>query len=252
MAYISLDSIIREMLDDNGDTLHLYNKYLKHGINAVKELSYDIMGKIYSVLLEVDDNLMVYFPDDYVDYTKIGVLGADGNIKVLGMNNNMMPAYYNDACGNLKGTAAMGETRKQDGPHGFYFQNYIDRGTVIGARFGYGGGYNPHGHYRVNKAMQRIELSLEVEESHIVLEYITNGVVKGAQTMVNEISKPAIRAYIIWKLNWTRRDASLAEREMYKKDFYTEKKLLNIREHAFTAEEFKAAYRRSYHQSVKN
>ena len=104
---VSVDQIVNDFMltlegDDYGNNASgmLIRNYALRGI---REMNFDIQKKIKSLKLSVNtENDTVELPDDFVDYTKIGVIGSDGLIYVFGenKNQNMAMKYKTDAAGN--------------------------------------------------------------------------------------------------------------------------------------------------------
>jgi hypothetical protein len=50
-----------------------------YALRGVREMGFDIMKRIKSLKLSVNaNNNTIELPDDFVDYTKIGIVGSDG------------------------------------------------------------------------------------------------------------------------------------------------------------------------------
>ena len=57
---------------------------------GIREFGFDIMNRVKSLKISVNSaNDTVELPDDYVDMVKIGVVGTDGLVYVLGENKNI-------------------------------------------------------------------------------------------------------------------------------------------------------------------
>ncbi len=56
-----------------------------HALRGIREIGFDMSNKVRSLKLTVNkSNNTVELPDDYVGINKIGVVGADGIVYVLG------------------------------------------------------------------------------------------------------------------------------------------------------------------------
>lgn len=256
--YKSLDQVIRDILGDEGDTLHLYPKYLKHGIQGVKEIAYDVHAKLLTRILAVNAvNHTAQLPDDFMRYVKIGVLGTDGHVHRLQLNNDLILFQNKDDCGEPIDMAIIGDNRAFPGAdptdEGYYFNNYISPdGATTGVLFGWGGAHNPVGYYRINQEVGQIQLDSDFAGTQLVLEYLTNGVVKNERTMVHEWSVPAITAYVIWKVNWRKKSTPGGEKQMYEKAFEREVLKLQYRKGASTEQEILDSMRLHYKQTPKS
>ena len=48
-------------------------------LRGIREFGFDISKKIKSIKRSIESNQTVTLPDDYVDLSKLGVVGADGS-----------------------------------------------------------------------------------------------------------------------------------------------------------------------------
>src|SRR6056300_307734 len=104
---VSVDQIINDIMltADGDDYANNANGVVlrNYALRGIREMGFDIMKRIKSLKLSVNtDNSTVELPDDFVDYTKIGIVGSDGLIYVFGenKNQNMAMKYVTDNSGN--------------------------------------------------------------------------------------------------------------------------------------------------------
>lgn len=88
--YITLDSVINDYIDESEQSNHKYVKLYNIACRGMERLGLDFFYKIKSIKLPVDTtNYTVQLPLDYLNYTKIGVLNAKGEIIPLKYNNKL-------------------------------------------------------------------------------------------------------------------------------------------------------------------
>ena len=58
-------------------------------LRGIREIGFDLGKKIKSLKLDVESNDTVTLPDDFVDLLKVGIVDADGIIRVFGNNKNI-------------------------------------------------------------------------------------------------------------------------------------------------------------------
>ena len=58
-------------------------------LRGIREMGFDMLKVVRSLKLSVSSNNTVTLPDDYVDWTKVGVVGSDGLIYVIGENTKI-------------------------------------------------------------------------------------------------------------------------------------------------------------------
>lgn len=169
-TYTSISDIVNEVSMMIGDDSYLTgskNFQLRNlALQGLKELSFDTLQEIKSVQLAVAANGTITLPDDYIKYTKIGILGSDDKVHTLGKQ---------DRLNLVSGATSTEATDIDDDPAYFY---------GIGGRYGVGGGTNHNGYYRVNKEDNTISFSSDAIGKNIILEYISNGLAPGDNRIV--------------------------------------------------------------------
>jgi hypothetical protein len=246
MAFVSVDSIVRNVLSDDGNTLHLYSQYLNYALRGVRALTINCAATLKTALLTVNAYGAVTIPRDLVNYTKIGVCGADGNIRVLGLNENICLVEQLNDCGEPERRNITGDVRDNNPEFGYFFYNYRRDKTVVGSLFGHGGGYNRKGHYKVDMERGEIAFASDMTDTYCVLEYITNGIEDAGQTMINELALEALIAWINWKKVLPKRNISIGEKKYFQDLYEQEHDNLKQMMFGFTMEEFKATWSKGY------
>jgi hypothetical protein len=254
-GYITLDSVVTSWLARKKEPMHKYAHALSYAIDGLKELHYDVMGEVKTVVLPIDANTKsVNFPPDYSNYTKVGVC-VNGNLITLGLNPYMCTEVKHDDCGdidtfeggNLKGTKYNVDSDGEPSWGGYWFYNYNGSG---GAAYGHGGGFSKIGYYKEDREHRRFLFNSDIRAQEIVLEYVTNGYAPGELTLVWEQAKDALIAWIEWiDCRYTPNMAQYAE--VKKREFALARRNLGYRVTSITPEEFVQMNRRAYKQTTK-
>lgn len=71
-AKTKLDSIVRAIIIERGLLPHDYIRLLSFGLNCLKELNLDSIGKVKTVILKPDEYSQAPLPCDYVDWVRVG------------------------------------------------------------------------------------------------------------------------------------------------------------------------------------
>ena len=87
--YISLDSIVLDYLTESEQSQSKYFKNWHLAFRGMDNIGIDAFYRVKSVKLPVNPNFTVTLPEDYVNYTKIGVLNDRGEIIPLYENENL-------------------------------------------------------------------------------------------------------------------------------------------------------------------
>lgn len=264
---ISIDQIINDfMLTVDGDdyannaSSTLIRNYALRGI---REMGFDIQKRIKSLKLSINDsNDTVELPDDFVDYTKIGVVGGDGLIYVFGenKNQNMAMQYKTDTAGNPIDSNSDGVYDREDAKfigqgrgtvsdfESYTFRNFLYEGN-IGRAYGIGGG-KYSGEFRINYEQNRIELYSTNGYTEVVIEYIADEA-RSENPSIHIYAENALRAYIYYKLIERKANVPMSEKGRARQEYYNERRLANARIKSFTKEEALKTIRKNYKQSPK-
>lgn len=196
---------------------------LFHAKRAIQELNYDALKNIKVLEFEMGDNLKLVMPPDYINYVRISMLRS-GVLLQLSENRSVMDAtaYLQDNQGDIvfdsNGNVVVGQSKLDilnqeqylytgTGPYnGSYGWNYDGNwyfGYNIGGRFGLDpteANSNPK--FTINKAAGVINFSSGVRNSFIVLEYISDGMENGDDSLitVNKLAEDYIYNYLKWAL----------------------------------------------------
>jgi hypothetical protein len=196
---------------------------LFHAKRAIQELNYDALKNIKVLEFEMGDNLKLVMPPDYINYVRISMLRS-GVLLQLSENRSVMDAtaYLQDNQGGIvfdsNGNVVVGQSKLDilnqeqylytgTGPYnGSYGWNYDGNwyfGYNIGGRFGLDpteANSNPK--FTINKAAGVINFSSGVRNSFIVLEYISDGMENGDDSLitVNKLAEDYIYNYLKWAL----------------------------------------------------
>ena len=226
--YVSLADIVNNfmlMYVGNDKLVNNVERYtvLFHAKRAIQELNYDALRNIKVLELHLDDSLKMVLPPDYVNYVRISLL-RQGVLLQLTENRTILSAtaYLQDNDYNiifdLNGEVVTG-TSKVDmmrldkqlytGPgfyNGAYGWNYNGEwyfGYNMGGRYGLAtdeANRNPK--FTINKAAGVIDFSSGVEDGYIVLEYISDGMENGDDSLItiNKLAEEYIYNYLKWAI----------------------------------------------------
>lgn len=230
-------------------------------LRGIRELGFDMMKRVRSLRLPIEDNDTVTLPDDFVSLVKLGVIGQDGLVYVFGENKNInySQKYATDNAGNVIDSDDDGINDRVDakgstvgmGIFGedeyLIFSNYIYQNNV-GQLYGLGGGFY-QGQYRLNMDQNRIEIS-SGEFGEVVIEYIADEALSVNPTVHVE-AEEALRAYIYLKLIEKKGSVPMAEKNRARAEYYNERRKANARIKAFSKEEALKTIRKNTKQSPK-
>ena len=226
--YVSLADIINNfilMYVGNDKLVNNVDRYtiLFHAKRAIQEINYDALRNIKVIEQEMGDQLKMIMPPDYINYVRISVLS--GNV-LFPLTENRQPmsatAYLQDNNLNIlfdvNGEVITGDSRLDilrqeqslytgggiyNGCQGYNYNGDWYFGYRMGGRFGLDtseANINPR--FYINKSAGVIDFSSGIQNRHIVLEYVSDGMENGddSKITINKMAEEYIYNYIKWAL----------------------------------------------------
>jgi len=267
--YIPLQQVIGDFLismDGSDWASHTSDAAIRNiALRGLRELGFDSLKVIRSLKVSVNSaNNTATLPDDYVDWSKVGVVGADGLVYVLGENKNINYSQkYSTSSGSTydangdglldreddKTGGTSGTTGALDDGFGSYiFRNYV-YGNNQGQLYGMGGGRYA-GEFRVNLDQNRIELKTNASHSDLVIEYVADEA-RSSNPQVHAYAQEALLSYIYYKLIERKSTVPANEKMRARSEYYNERRKANARMKSFTKEEALKTIRKNYKQAPK-
>ena len=244
-----------------------------HALRGIREMGFDLSKVIRSVKITVDStNDTIELPDDFVDWCKVGVVGSDGIVYVLGENKNVNYSQaYANASGTKVGNAASATDSDGDGVFDRIdskgattgasassndlsqgFDSYVFRNYVYGAAnglYGVGGGHLEGG-FRFNLDQNRIELEGNDSISEVVIEYVADEA-RAKNPSIHVYVEEALMSYMYYKIIERKSSVPANEKARARQEYYNERRKANARMKSFTKEEALKTIRKNYKQSPK-
>jgi hypothetical protein len=271
--YITVDQVVNDFIltvDSDDYAGAVPDTTLRNfALRGIRDIGFDVSKVVRSIKILVNaNNNTVELPDDYIDWTKVGVVSGDGLIYVLGENKNInySQAYLYDALGNKadydndgiydrqdsksatsSGSPSIGN-QVQDGFESYVFRNYV-YDNDFGGLYGIGGGHM-YGEFRVNLDQNRIEIGANEDISEIVLEYVADEA-RSQNPRVHVYAEEALRAYMYYKIVERKSSVPANEKARARQEYYNEKRLANARMKSFTKDELLRTIRKNFKQSPK-
>lgn len=253
MVNMTLDQLVREaIIEFGGSDLNKFAQYFQYGVSGLRELNMDVSGVATVVEIAVTENDTAILPDDYINYIRIGVCGADGNFHSLGYNPSLSLKREVDSCGNVISCAgvAVGSNDAFIGWEGFV-DNYRN-GELVGRFFGIGGGNNANGQYRIDTFRGVIQLAnLVTDTNSIVLEYLADLQKIDGKFVVHPFIYETLKSWIYWKSIQRNASKGLGEKDMARQDYWLAYQNTARRFTSSTVSEWTEAFRHGNQASVK-
>ena len=237
-------------------------------LRGIREFGFDVSSRVRSLKRTVARNNTVTLPDDYVDLVKLGVVGEDGVVHILGQNKNINYSQKMKSTGSTtdssegplniganligdreddkSGTSGRDST---DNDFDYYiFQNYLYQGG-LGRLYGIGGGHL-RGEYRVNLEQNRIEIDTESGVSEVVLEYVADEA-RSTNPVIHVYAEEALRCFMYYKLCERKSTVPANEKMRARAEYYNERRKAKARLGNFTKDEALKTIRKNFKQAPK-
>ena len=226
--YVSLDTVINLYLDRSEQSVHKYYKCWQIAFSGMEELGLDFFYQIKSVKLPVNSNLTVNLPDDYLNYSKVGVLNSQGEIIPMGYNSNL--TTYADLLPNRESVTQDNTIIDLIQFNTPIWYNYWNNGA-FSALYGLPSGSPFVGNFKIDNHNGVLLLSENYGYEYVMLEYVATPK-QGEEYYIPIHFKTALMWYIAYNdiamLPNTRR-GSLGDKEQRRRQYYNERRLANAR-----------------------
>jgi hypothetical protein len=232
--FIPLEECIYGYIDAAELSQHKYFKLWNLAITCVRtDLGLDFFAQIKSVKLPVNDNKTVDLPEDYQNYSKVGVLNGLGEVIPLGYNSKLT-TYASLLPDRIEKTQ---DNELYDPSCPVWF-NYWNGGTYVNL-YGVPSGAPSVGTFKVDNNNGIILLSENFSYDYIILEYVASPDMN-KDILVPVQFKQAIIAYLSWQdiaHMPTSRRGSLGDKRDRKNEYYNQRRLAAARYKPFHFEE---------------
>ena len=227
--FITLDSVINDYLDESEQSVHKYAKIYNIAYRGMETLGLDFFYKIRTLKIVIDNtNYTAQLPNDYISYTKVGVLNSKGEIVPL-MYNSKLTFYADQQPDRLALTQdnTLIDWYNQSYP---LFYNYWD-GYGFTNIYGYPSGSPDVGAFKIDDSNGVILLSENFYYEYIMLEYLA-APNPNEKYMIPLQFREALLAWIAWRdiTNIpTSRRGNLGDKRERERNFYNQRRLANAR-----------------------
>lgn len=245
MITLTLDTIVRGILLKKRYPMHWYLECLTYGKDCLRELHFDdlkvVNTKLLPVLNDTNNVNAVDLPDDYVDYTEVGIKFGQ-TVKPLVPNDKINSLVNYTSTYGAQPYTNLPTTNSNTGVFGYYLPWYWGMTTInwygenIGRFFGYGAGVQTDT-FKIIKERGQIQLSeWLIGLDNIVLTYISNGMNADAASHIDPYAQATIEEYIYTELKRHNRNYSEGEVQVQEQRYLRQRKLLRARTSSLTIE----------------
>jgi hypothetical protein len=225
--YITIDSVINDYIDESEQSVHKYAKLYNIAVRGMEKLGLDFFYKIRTVKIPIDTtNYTAQLPNDYISYTKIGVLNSVGEIIPLKFNNKM--TYYADQQPDrlaLTQDNTIATWYQSDLPLWF---NYWD-GYGFQNIYGLPSGSPFVGSFNIDDSNGVVLLNQYFYYSYLMIEYLSSGNPDEPFRIPIQF-REALLSFLAWRdiasMPSTRK-GNLGDKRDRKQEFYNQRRIAN-------------------------
>lgn len=227
LTYI-VNSVLNQLDTDDKNFARLYQL----GVSGIKELMIDAGLAIKTIRIAKEVNNTFVLPRDYINWVKIGIIGADDKIYTLTENKQISTYGANNPNKKVPSGSYMAGNFDVATNTTDYHNFWID--GVNYNIYGVGSGISDVGYFNVDEANCLIVCGSEVTADYIYLEYVTDPT--RCETDDYEVHfhlAQALEDFIYWKAIQKKAEIPYIEKERARKEYYNQKKLGKARIRAF-------------------
>jgi hypothetical protein len=195
---VSLTYVVNNILNKRNTDDKEFARLYQIGVSGIRELSWDVEGNVKTEKLTMQPNNTVIIPADYINWVKVGVMGADNKIYTLTLNKQI--SLYNSTSDNrvvASGSYLVGNYDVMNNVTDYH--NFFIDGANYNL-FGVGGGISDTGYFNVDEANCVIVFGSEVTSSEIYLEYVFDPTrCETDDYQVHIFCQRALEEYINWQ-----------------------------------------------------
>lgn len=196
--YVALKTIVSYFLDENDKSIGDFDKCWILAFRALVDIGLNISFEPMTVRLPVLGNMTVLLPDDYIKWTKIGVINGSGEVSTLKINTALTKLRDNNP---QRLQAISPDIPDQNAAlylQSPFFYNYYF-GNVYSPYFGLGAGLIQYGECVVDEVNKLIVLSPTYGFPDVLLEYIGSPQ-QNEDYQIQIVCQEAVIAFIAWKM----------------------------------------------------
>jgi hypothetical protein len=204
MSKVGIKQLVLEYLNSKDEGSDRFRRlYRIASLQGVKKFNMDIVGQFRTQLLSINPNGTIPFPDDYLDYSMIGVINAAGEGVPLKHNEDLVTvkqAFLAEQ-NKIVGTPQIpGFIQLLNNP-GFplFWLNYSWNGNYVHL-YGLAGGQPNVGEFTIDDDNHCILVGSGFPYSEVLVEYLSNGFDCDCNDYkIHTFATDAFLAWLRWK-----------------------------------------------------
>jgi len=248
----TVDSIVREALQENGLSMHYYHSFLLHGLTELQRLSLRHGMSAKQVELPVNDYKRGAFPEDMVHVIDVGIKEGERILPCV-MDDSLNKLYNFDGSGNKIAHPKTGE----DDDSRVSLIDYLNDYYNDSQRYSIGGFYGlkaPQDRtYGLDFINNEFVFSNQFDRDVFVLTYAVDPVSTSAANIVRYEYVDTIKSYMNMKYKDSKpRMFTLQDRSWARDEYKNQKRAMKSLIYKMSRADFYYSIRKGIHGAIKN
>lgn len=244
MAKVKLDEVVSSLLNEMDSSVHTRRRLFDIGVDVLRTLNMDVKGRIRTTIITVNSNQTLSYPHDYINWIKIGVPNASGEIATFSKNKQL--SLYNTD-GNRSVTVP---TTPDDWSIYNEYRNYNLDGSMYNL-FGLGGD-SPIAKFREDDENMCFAFEATFPYNEVVLEYLSNQIDDDGEFWVDERIEDAVKAGIYHRAIRRLKNIPIYEKKEAEREWIKQKRMAKARVNPFRLSEANDVTRKTIKLALKH
>jgi len=198
-AVVSLQHIVANFLNERNDySMAEYKRLLQMAVMGFSNLNMTTLRSYDVAYVDIDSKGQGRMPDDFVDYTKVGV-NLGGKLFVISFNKEVIINRQTES-GDILNEAYNADDNVPDNT--FLFMPHTRNGLTESNLYGYSYGSGMSSFipmFNIDYENKIIQLSSTVSAPQLIVEYISTGVSLSGNTFIPRYCETAMVEYLHWR-----------------------------------------------------
>lgn len=234
-----------------GYSLHWYLQGLKAASDCLRELTFDTLKNVNTIILTVDAEGAADLPCDFVDWVKVGattgqyiqpLVQRSGINRLVNRDSAGLPIPYTDDSLIINDNSGFNQFF-----NGSWWGNGFFNNTPW---YGFNASNIQDG-FQVFRERNQIQSDQLLGATSMYLEYISDGQEANDATQIHPYAQKSIETYIFWQFLEHNRSAGGAEKQRAQNEFSSQRRILRARLNGLTKDDIMRIVRKSYSGAIK-
>ena len=193
--FVKLTTLVTSYIDESRQTSKEFRRLWALAFRGLNDLGLDVTWTPKQTLLKVNPNLTVDLPIDYIDWVRVGMFNASGELATLKVNEQLS-SYKDKSSARLSSLTSEIEANITNPDTPFWYGYWGD--DDYEHYFGVGSGLIQPGECKVDAQNMVIILNTDFQYSNVLVEYISSPIMDDDYS-VDLKAQEAMIAWLRWK-----------------------------------------------------